>query len=555
MLHASIRWLHCLIDNAALLIEKSFNLSFSPAIIGVLLALVQLLGGCANKEVNPRPVIDYPERWQESGHTQNARPVNQAWWREFKVGQLDALVDAALEKNGDIQISAERLYVAGLELKNSESSLFPSVNVAARSDSRTNLRDGGSGKGSSLSATLAYDISLWGEDLLRFRSADSSYRATSFDHENARLTLVAAVVKTFFSIQAIQTKIEFEQRNLALSERILRIIESRYRNGAVSLLDFVRQENVVLLARQAIVPLQQQERQQRRALDVLLGQRIGTVEVPSLSLKDINVPTIELSQPVQALRNRPDLAAAESRLDINDHDVAQARASLYPVKLSLAIDTSMESNRLGLLNLMPGTSQASVALSFARAIFDRGQLQNKVKITESGRRQAFIAWQQAVLNSITEVENAMASLSLAKAQEVDHVQILRESRKALQLAELRYRAGVDGLSVLLDTQRSLYESESREIQLRVDSLNAAADLYKAIGGGWFAPDLTNQDKEVDFFDRIALRLRLTHLYDEEPRKIQPGVGVPNAAVEPYKASGGGWADRLDLKLTHLIREK
>lgn len=40
------------------------------------------------------------------------------------------------------------------------------------------------------------------------------------------------------------------------------------------------------------------------------------------------------------------------------------------------------------------------------------------------------------------------------------------------------------LLTVLETQRTLYQAQDRNVQLRVARLQASIALYKALGGGW-----------------------------------------------------------------------
>jgi outer membrane protein TolC len=48
----------------------------------------------------------------------------------------------------------------------------------------------------------------------------------------------------------------------------------------------------------------------------------------------------------------------------------------------------------------------------------------------------------------------------------------------------RYKAGSIDYQSLLDTQRSLFSAQDSYASVRLEMLNAAVDLYKALGGGW-----------------------------------------------------------------------
>ena len=57
-------------------------------------------------------------------------------------------------------------------------------------------------------------------------------------------------------------------------------------------------------------------------------------------------------------------------------------------------------------------------------------------------------------------------------------------RRALELAELRYRTGVASYLEVLEAQRSLFTAELTLSQAQLQQLVAAVQLYRAVGGSW-----------------------------------------------------------------------
>jgi len=71
-------------------------------------------------------------------------------------------------------------------------------------------------------------------------------------------------------------------------------------------------------------------------------------------------------------------------------------------------------------------------------------------------------------------------------------EILVQAERTMRLTEVRYREGSDDLLSLLVAQRTLFLAQDSLVQQRLARLNAAVDLYKALGGGW---QLAQQDDE------------------------------------------------------------
>ena len=58
------------------------------------------------------------------------------------------------------------------------------------------------------------------------------------------------------------------------------------------------------------------------------------------------------------------------------------------------------------------------------------------------------------------------------------------SRKAAELASIRYREGTVDYLVLLDAERERLSAEDAQAQGEVDLYRGIVSIYKALGGGW-----------------------------------------------------------------------
>ncbi len=78
----------------------------------------------------------------------------------------------------------------------------------------------------------------------------------------------------------------------------------------------------------------------------------------------------------------------------------------------------------------------------------------------------------------------MAAVTAAQKREASLESALGESRKAYDLSKQQYDVGSIDFQTLLDTRRRMLLVEDTYIQTKNDRLAAAVDLYKALGGGW-----------------------------------------------------------------------
>ena len=468
-------------------------LNANPAFSGwqrllAITAFALLLAGCAPTLVAPETPISLPTSWGEATTSDRERSALEAdWWQSFGSSEIPNWIAAALAGSPDLGIAAERVLQAELAARNAGASLFPTLDLNVGTSVRVADASGVSATttgSSSVALAVGYEIDLWGSRITSLRGSQAQLAASRHDFDAARLSLTAAVVNAYTQVLALRARLEIAEQNLAIAERLFEIVEARFRHGAASALDVSRQRSTVLAQRDALLPLQVQERQSRRALALLVGQVPQGFDIGNEGFAALTVPEIAPVMPAELLTRRPDLAATEARLIAAEANIAIARANLFPARLNLGANLGFSSAEFGLLGLGTPAGSATLALSLVQAIFDGGRLRNQVAISESQQRQLLEEYRRTILAALKETEDALAAVDRSRRQETTQQEIMREAERALRLSELRYREGSDSLGTLLDTQRSLFSAQDQLIQLRLARLGATVDLYKALGGGW-----------------------------------------------------------------------
>jgi outer membrane protein TolC len=186
--------------------------------------------------------------------------------------------------------------------------------------------------------------------------------------------------------------------------------------------------------------------------------------------------------PADTLRQRRDVRAAERKLAAETARVGVAEAARYPsFKLSGSI---------GLEALVQGGSGStgdgfySLLGGITAPLFNAGRLKNQVVAQDAVREQAQVAYEQAVLTALQEVENALVALARNRERGEALTRAAEAARAAAELARQRYGAGVIDFQSVIDTQRTVLSVEDSLASTRADSVLALIRLYKALGGGW-----------------------------------------------------------------------
>jgi NodT family efflux transporter outer membrane factor (OMF) lipoprotein len=453
----------------------------------VSVAAVLALAACSiTGKAPPVPEIasNMPSAWAEPAPSDLAVTAPD-WWRSFSSEELSVLIAAALNANPDLVIAAERVRQAEAQARIAGASLFPQLNFGADASRREIRPDGGvwsRSDGSSAALSASYELDLWGRNAAGARAAESSLRASRFDFETVRLTLVTGVAGAYFQVLSLRGRLAILRGNLAIAERVLKVVDARVRNGAASALDLSRQLAGVLSLRASIPPLELQERQTLFALALLLGRPPEGFDAAGASVTALAVPRVAPGLPADLLVRRPDLASAEAQLDSANANVAAARAALLP-GIQLTGSAGLASSVL--INFLNApTATWALGASLTQTIFDGGRLRSQVDVAASRERELVENYRKSILAALADVESALASGSRTADQELLQEQVVEQAQRALRLAEIRYREGADDLLTVLDAQRTLFQAEDQLAQVRLSRLQASIGLFKALGGGW-----------------------------------------------------------------------
>lgn len=471
------------IVRVAAVLRKAFNAHFAAYSAAVI-----ALSGCATVAEPPAHRIEMPQAFAEPA-AGAASAIVSDWWRSYGSEDLVALVGGALAGNPDLGIAVERVRQAEAQAQIAGASLFPQLGLAAATSRRETRPDRGpavTADSSSAALNASYEFDLWGRNAAGARSAGAALRASRFDQETARLTLVAGVANAYFQVLSLRGRLVLARQNLVIAEDVLAVVSSRVRNGASSALDLARQQTAVLNQQAAIPPLQLQERQTRAALALLVGRPPEGFDIGAKLLRELALPGVAPGLPAELLVRRPDLASAEAQLAAANANIAAARAALLP-GISLTGSAGLSSTEL--LSFLSAPSRVlSVGASLAQTVFDGGRLRGQVELAAARERELVEAYRKAVLAALSDVENSLVAVNRNADQERIQIQVMEQAGRALGLARVRYRAGADDLLSVLDAQRTLFQAEDQLAQLRLARLQASVGLYKSLGGGWTAPD-------------------------------------------------------------------
>lgn len=428
--------------------------------------------------------ITPPATWQYSpAATTQTAPARTDWWTGFGNSELNSLIRQADANSFDIAASIARVEQAQASARIAGAALLPTVSGFADAS-----RQGGllvsdtelAGTAFDLGLAASYELDFWGRNRALRDAALARLRASAFDRDTVALTVNADVANTWLQTVALRERYGIAQENLRIAQQILATVESQFRAGAAAPIDLAQQRALVAAQRRSAALLGQQANDSQTTLAVLLGIPVSSLQLSTTALDELRIPGIDAGVPSSLLVQRPDLARAEAQLQAASANVTAARAAMLP-GVTLTGSVGFGNDRIRTLF---DNSLYSIAAGLAAPIFSGGSLAAGRDLAIAQKEELLANYRQAIIAAFGDVERALNAIQGVDAQRAAQDEELEEARRALELAQSRYRAGAETLLVVLAAQQTRYRAEDENVQLRLARLQGAVALFRALGGGW-----------------------------------------------------------------------
>jgi NodT family efflux transporter outer membrane factor (OMF) lipoprotein len=489
----------------------------------IALAAVLLLAGC---EVGPdyvKPDIATPSSYQDLPVTKPQAPFSvpiageadlSAWWMQFGDPELQSLIARALKSNLDLMTAASRVREARQQEVIAGAAGLPQVNangLAAHIHSNTSLAEklgtggspssggsssAGSGSGGappsgpsdtrfySLGFDATWELDIFGGVRRSVEAAQAGTEAAVWQMRDGEVSLTAEIATDYLTLRATQARIAILQTEAQAQQGVLQLTTARARTGFVTQLDVNQQIAQVESTRAQIPELQAQVRAMEHAIAVLLAEQpeAMTAELDTAAALPALPPQLPVGLPSDLLRRRPDVRAAERQLASATAQIGVQVANLYP-KFNLLALAGFSGNEF--TSLLSGKNLAEIgAGQISWPIFDAGKTHANIRTAKEEEKQAYYAYQKAILGAVRDVEDALVRYTSEQQKFVEIQRSLKSASSSLTLARSQYRAGtvtyVNVYNAQVSEQSARDQLAQSQQQLAIDLVS----LYKALGGGW-----------------------------------------------------------------------
>ncbi len=417
----------------------------------------------------------------------NVQARQDQWWTNFNDPNLNQLLSQLFHSNLSLTQGHARLRQAEALMRQTRSFRYPDLSIEGQTGSTKQ------GESSQLSLSAGFELDLFGKLKSRTDAGRLNYQASGMDLQSLYMSLSAQLADLYYLAVEQRAQLALTDATIASYSGTLRRIEDRYRQGIAAAVDLYQARQTLAAAQANRLHYEQSLTVAENALAVLLGDYPGSQKFLQLAKIPAAPPQLPAGIPAELLSNRPDIRAALLRVEAKDAEVAAAIADRFPTFNLIGSYGGSRSNVTG--SLISGDFW-SLLLKLSQPIFDGGRRKAEVARNRAQFAEIVASYQQTVLRSFQEVEDALSG-NRTTAAKITHLQAQEKATAATQRLTLdRYLNGLSDYLPVLTSQIFNFNSQSQLLAAQRQLLSQRISLARALGGNWMAEQLNTDHQQL-----------------------------------------------------------
>lgn len=477
-------------------------------------ALFVLTTACTVGPRYARPTAPAPptNAWKTQPPWEEAIPKDTipkgVWWQVFHDSILDGYEQQLLRANQSLEAARDRLNQARSLARVATADYFPQLSADP-----TAVRERGSGNRPlngqaptiingvaqpippytqnvyTIPFNLSYEADLFGRVRRDVEAANASLQASAADLGNVQLVLTAELAADYFTLRELDAEYQVVEESVGYQRQGLELVQRRHDGGIASGLEVAQQATVLDSTISQAALVKESRAQYEHAIAVLVGQPAPGFNIP-VSPLNATPPPVPLGVPSDVLERRPDIATYERQMAYENAQVGLARTAFYP-HITLSGGGGWQSSNLSSLLNAPSLFW-SLGADALQPILQGGRNRANLAAARANYDQSVANYRQSVLTAFQEVEDGISNLSTLSQALSTQGAAVEDARRALVIANNRYVGGVTNYLDVITAQTTLLSSQRLETQLLGQQMVSSVYLVKALGGGWDASKMQNE---------------------------------------------------------------
>lgn len=408
------------------------------------------------------------------------------WWEQFNDPLLNQLIVDAERGNPTLDQALAKVIEARTGVDGAVAGYYPGVAAGVSSTQSKSvfgpqlLRQ----RLDKFGFDSSWELDLLGKNRRTAEAARARLGASVANWHLARISLAAEVADAYVGLRQSEAQLDIEQQRRQSRSDTFRMIAEKQAAGLSSTVDAARSEADFADGNAAYAAKLSEYQKALNRLAALTGIEQETLK-GRLDSRRAQIPlpnSIDVaSVAVDALRQRPDVAAAEMELAAASAEIGARKAELLP---SLTLTGSIGLNSLHVSGANLQATTWSFGPSLFIPVFDAGKRKSLVEGAEARYRYSEAGYRKAVRDAVRETEDALTRLDAANSR-LEQGKVVHEKYRQIYLAaQRRSEAGMYSRLSLEEVLRSRLQAEDALAGHRREAVAAWIVLYKALGGGW-----------------------------------------------------------------------
>ncbi|QJX47740.1 TolC family protein [Hymenobacter taeanensis] len=464
--------------------------------------LALAVAGCKTPELVERKANrTVPASYGIAGIKDTVSTAAGQWKSFFTDPNLVALIDTALQRNQELNISLQEIQIARNEVQIRKGEYLPFVGLGAKAEAERPSRYTLQGateeainikpehrnpdplQNYQIGAFASWEVDIWHKLRNSRKSAALRYLATVEGRNFTVTNLIAEIATSYYELLALDNQLAIVRQNIELQTNALELVRLQKESARTTELAVQRFEAQVHNTRSLQYNIQQRITETENRINFLVGRYPQPIIRNDASFNELVPMVVQTGVPAQLLQNRPDIRQAEQNLAAAKLDIQVARANFYPA-LRITGGAGFGAFKPGLIFSTPESMLYSLAGDLVAPLVNRNGIKAVYGNATAAQIQAAYNYERTILNAYVEVANQLASINnLAKSynEKAQAVQALNQSST---ISNSLFRSARADYTEVLFTQRDALESKFDLIETKMQQLNASVNVYRALGGGW-----------------------------------------------------------------------
>ena len=417
-----------------------------------------------------------------------------AWWRVYGDTELDQLEARVQVSNQDIQKALAQLDQSRAAVTYQKAGFYPTVSASVTDDPS---RFSANLKGKSLAGHTVPDHSLgltasWEPDIFgRIRAsvavANADQQASQSDLAAVKLAMNAQLALDYFQLRSLEQQQVIIGHALTAYTDAYHSQQSALQEGAIDASVVAQAQTQMDATRTQAIDLGNQRDLTLHAIATLVGESASGFTIPpqpESAMTDAigHIPVVPPTLPSQLLERRPDIAAAERRVNAANAQIGVARTAYFP-SVQLAATAGLESTFLSPWLTAPSLFW-SLGPQLVGTLFDGGKRDALMTSAHAQYASAVADYRQTVLQAFQSVEDSLSSQQALQEEKQTQDSATSAAQLALRLMNNRYQAGAVSFLDLVTTQTIALNNEQIDAQIAGRQRAASVMLIESVGGTW-----------------------------------------------------------------------